>query len=119
MKQPIPRPLHGVTDYSYAAAIAAAPHVAGFSDDKKATLLCGVIGAGTLLTSLFTRYELGLVRVLPFKAHLVGDFLTGLASLSAPWLLGFSDNPKARNTFVGFGVFAILAALLTQPDEME
>ena len=73
----------------------------------------------TLLASLFTRYELGLVRVVPFKVHLGADFLTGILSLGAPWLLGFAQNSKARAAFLGFGVLALVVASLTQSDEMD
>ena len=118
MSKPISRLIHGVADYLYSAAIAAAPNVIGFTDDETATLLCRAAGGATLLTSLFTRYELGLVKVLPFKLHLCGDVLAGLFSVGAPWLFGFSKKARARNTFVGFGLFAFLVVALTQPDEM-
>ena len=119
MSKPISRPMHGVLDYGYAAAIAASPELLGFKDQPTATLLCRAVGASTLVASLFTRYELGLVRVLPFKLHLAADALTGVASLGAPWLLGFAQNSKARNAFLGFGVLALVVGALTQSDEME
>lgn len=118
MSKPISRPVHGVLDYSYAAAIAAAPELFGFKNEPTATLVCRAAGAATCLTSLCTRYELGLIRVLPFKLHLGADFLTGLLSLGAPWLLGFEKHKRARNTFLGFGLLALAVASLTQSDEM-
>ncbi len=119
MSKPISRPFHGVLDYGYAAAIAASPALFHFQDQPAATILCRAAGALTFVTSLCTRYELGLIRVLPFKLHLAADVLTGILALGAPFLLGFADNERARNTFVGFGILALVVAALTQSDEME
>ncbi len=118
MSKPISRPVHGALDYNYAAAIAASPELFGFKAQPTAKLLCRVLGAAVFVTSLCTRYELGLIRVLPFKLHLGADVLAGLFSLGSPWLFKFSDNKRARNTFVGFGILALVVASLTQPDEM-
>ena len=119
MFHPISRPFHGVLDYLYAAAIAATPELLGFKENApKAALACRVLGAGTLGAALFTRYELGLVRLLPFKIHLLGDALTGLISLALPLVLGVK-NEKARTALFGFGALALVVGMLTQPENMN
>ena len=118
MKKLISRQTHGVADYSYATLFAVAPELVGFTDEEIAARLSRVVGGGVALTSLLTRYELGLIRVLPFKAHLVADVAVGLLTLAAPFAFGFSGNKRARNFFVGMGAFSILAGLLTEPKEM-
>jgi hypothetical protein len=110
--------MHGVADYSYAALFSVAPELIGFKDEETATGLSRVVGGGVLLASLFTRYELGAVPVIPFKVHLVNDVAVGLLTLGAPWLFGFARNKRARNTFVGMGAFSVMAGLLTEPKEM-
>jgi hypothetical protein len=119
MSKPISRPLHGALDYGYGAAIAGAPELFDFKNEPTAAILCRAMGALTTLTSLCTRYEMGVLRVLPFKMHLAGDALTGIFALAAPFALGFSENAKARNTFLGFGILALLVAALTQNEEMN
>lgn len=119
MNKPIPRQLHAVLDYSYAALFSAAPELVGFTNEEVAVRLSRVVSGGVLTTSLLTRYELGLIRVLPFKAHLAADVAVGLLTLGAPFLFGFSGNKKARNFFVGLGAFSIMAGLLTEPKEMD
>lgn len=111
--------MHGVADYGYAALFAAAPRLVGFRDEETAVKLSGIIGAEVLLASLFTRYELGLIKVVPFKTHLAGDVAVGLLALGAPFLFGFSGNRRARNFFMGMGVFSIMAGLLTEQKEMN
>lgn len=115
----IPRPVHAATDYSYAALFAAAPELVGFTDEEAAARLARVVSGGVLLTSLLTRYELGLIRVLPFKAHLATDVVLGMLTAGAPFLFGFSRNKRARNFFVGMGAFSVMAGLLTEPEEMD
>ncbi|RYG39935.1 hypothetical protein EON79_23465, partial [bacterium] len=88
MALPIPRPAHGVLDYLYAAATAATPHLLGFTDVAPARWAAYGLGGLVVAVSLLTRYELGLVRVLPFRVHLLFDSLGGAAALAAPWALG-------------------------------
>lgn len=118
MTKPISRQIHGLMDYSYAALVAAAPETVGFKDEETARDLCRAVGSAVFLASFFTRYELGAVRVIPFKAHLATDVAAGLFTLGAPWLFGFSRNRAARDTFVVAGAISVLAGLLTEPKEM-
>ncbi len=55
---------------------------------------------------------------MPYKAHLVIDFLVGLLAISSPWLFGFADNVFLRNTFLVIGAFGVSAGLLSKPEEM-
>lgn len=119
MTKPISRQMHAVTDYAYAAFIAAAPELIGYKNEETAVTLSRVVGGEVLTASLLTRYELGLVPAMSFKAHLTGDIIAGLFTMTAPWLFGFSDNARARNTFLGFGAFSVMAGLLTEPEEMD
>ena len=118
MNQPITRVQHGFTDYTYIPLVASAPYMVGFSENKTATTLCYVLSSTILASALTTRAEWGVVKVLPYKAHLVLDVVGGLAGLSAPWLFGFAKNRKARNTFIAAGLFGLLAGLLSKPEEM-
>ena len=118
MTKPISRPWHGLTDYNYIALVTAAPKELGFEDEKNAVLMTRVLSTTILVSSILTRAEWGFLKVMPYKAHLVLDTLGGGLALSAPWLFGFAGNAKARNAFLAFGVFGILAGTLSQPDEM-
>ena len=119
MAKPISRQMHAVTDYTYAAFIAAAPELIGYKNEETAAGLSRAVGGEVLLASLMTRYELGLVPAMSFKAHLTADVVVGLLTMTAPWLFGFSDNRRARNTFLGFGAFSVMAVLMTEPREMS
>jgi hypothetical protein len=118
MKQPISRQMHGVADYTYAPLMFAAPKIAGFEDEEKAVRVCQVVGAGVLATTMLTRAEWGVCKVLPFKGHLALDVVVSLLAFSAPWLFGFANNAKARNTFLAMGAVGAVVTSLTEPKEM-
>jgi hypothetical protein len=118
MDKPITRVQHGFTDYSYIPLVSSAPHLVGFTDNKTATTLCYVLSSTILASSLVTRAEWGLFKVMPYKAHLVLDTVGGLTALTAPWLFGFAKDKKARNTFIAAGLFGLMAGLLSKPEEM-
>jgi hypothetical protein len=114
----IPRAVHALLDYSWSAAIAAAPKVLDFNDEPKARMLCKSMASLTTAGSLLTRYELGALKVLPFKAHLAFDGLSALLGIASPWLLGFSENKKARNAVLAFFIIEAIVVALSQPEEM-
>lgn len=117
MRQPISRRQHGVADYLYVPAVAAAPELAGFTSPTAARL-ARAFSASALVSALCTRAEWGVVKVVPYRTHLAVDAVTGLAALAAPWLFGFADDARARNTFLAMGVVALSAVALSRPEEM-
>ncbi|HEX8550677.1 MAG TPA: hypothetical protein VF681_03890 [Abditibacteriaceae bacterium] len=112
----ISRPFHAVLDYIYGAAALAAPKIAGFEDQENARALSVAAGVGTLVSAVSTKHEGGIVKLLPFNTHLKVDTATGLFYLAAPWLMGFAENRRARNTFLGLGLLSLAVVALTQPD---
>ena len=117
MRQPVSRRQHGIADYLYVPAVAAAPMLAGFTSTTP-TRLARLFSASTLLSAFFTRAEWGVVKVMPYRTHLAIDAATGVASLAAPWLGGFAHDVRARNTFLAMGIVALAAVALSRPDEM-
>lgn len=119
---PIPRRYHWPTDYSYVPTVAAAPDLFGFAQNKKAARICRVFSSSILASSLFTRAEWGLIKVLPYKAHVALDFGAGVAALVMPWAAGFANDRRARNTFLVMGIVGItvglLSGLFSGPEEL-
>lgn len=118
MNKPITRQMHGVADYAYAPLMFAAPKIAGFEDEDKAVRITRIIGGGVLASTVLTRAEWGLCKLVPFKAHLALDVAVSLFAFAAPWLFGFAANPRARNTFIAMGAVGALVTSLTEAEEM-
>ena len=111
MHKPIPTKVHGVLDYMTAAFLHTLPRVMGWSDHV--THVLDTAAAGATGYSLFTDYELGLVKAMPMKAHLTLDALSGGALIGAALVMD-DEDPEVRATLAGIGVWEIAAALLTR-----
>jgi hypothetical protein len=119
MYQPISRKRHGIADYSYIPSVIAAPNLARFADDTTPARLSRAFAATSLANTFFTRAEWGVVKVLPYKAHLTVDAISGVAALAAPWMFGFSRDRRARNAFLAMGLTTLAVTLLSRPEEMS
>src|SRR5437764_10893166 len=114
MNKPISTMLHGVLDYVTAPTLMVLPRALGWG--PKVTTLLSTAGLGVLAYSVLTRYELGLVKVLPMKAHLALDMASGgMLALSPFMLLKKRERTVATTaTLVSLGLYEIAAGLLTQ-----
>ena len=103
---------HGFADYIMGAFLIIAPWIFGFSNVPAATWVMVVIGAGVIVYSLFTDYELGMVRKIPMTAHLGLDFVGGLVLAISPWLFGFYELVYLPHLILG--LLEMGAAVMTQ-----
>ena len=110
--KPISTKVHGVLDYLSGALLIASPWLFDFADIETARWVAVGMGIVLLLQSIFTDYELGLVRRIPMSTHLVIDMLGGFFLAVSPWLLGFSDQVYLPHLVLG--LLEIGAGMLTQ-----
>lgn len=85
--------MHGYVDYILGIVLLLAPYIFNFSEVGVASYVAQGIGIVVLGQSLLTNYELGLIKVLPFKVHLMMDMMASLFLAASPFLLGFNDYP--------------------------
>ena len=109
----IPTFIHGLLDYLTGILLCASPWLLGFAHGGSETDLPVVLGFAALVYSSITRYELGLLRIIGMRMHLVLDFCSGVLLASSPWLFGFKDVVYLPHLLVGG--FEIFAALTTIP----
>lgn len=82
---------HGYLDYIMGILLIAAPWLFGFTRGGAETWVPVILGAGTILYSLLTDYQLGVARVFSMRTHLTLDMLGGIILAASPWLFGFAD----------------------------
>jgi hypothetical protein len=87
----LPTRVHGMLDYLLGALLIGAPWLFGFAAGGAETWVPVALGAVVLLYSLFTDYELGVVKKLQMPAHLLLDAAGGLLLAVSPWLFGFDE----------------------------
>jgi uncharacterized membrane protein YtjA (UPF0391 family) len=113
----IPTFVHGITDYLMGVLLLVAPNLLGFADlGGAAVWVPRILGVIILLQSIMTDYELGLVKKLPMRMHLMNDYAGGLVLAASPWIFGFADQPSnAWMPHLILGVFIFITSLLTDP----
>ena len=107
----LPTRVHGMLDYLLGALLIAAPWLFGFADGGAEQWVPVALGAGVLLYSAVTDYELGLVKKLQMPAHLLLDALGGLLLAASPWMFGFDERVWIPH--VAVGLFEVLTAAIT------
>lgn len=112
MPKPISTRVHGIIDYTWAAA---ASSLAGRIDDATSTarLLRGAANAATA-SALVTNYECGAVRLLPMKGHLALDAALCGALVASPLFLPARERRYAAIPVL-LGITGLIAGMLTDP----
>ena len=103
--------VHGFLDYSVGVLLIALPWLLGFARGGPETWAPVAVGASALVYSLFTDYELGLVRKLQMPVHLWLDAIGGVALAVSPWLLEFDEQVWIPH--VALGVTEVVVAFFT------
>jgi hypothetical protein len=114
--RPVDSTLHGVVDYSAAALLTTAlPRLAGIQRTRAGRQIrtAGLIH-GTY--SAVTDYPLGVVKLLPYRAHLAVDALGALALAATPFVTGqFKDGARRWVPHVALCLFELGSLAMTDP----
>lgn len=118
MRKPISTKAHGFLDYMTAGLLVTLPRAMGWSNCV--TRLLDASAATTVVYSLLTRYEMGVVKALPMKAHLAIDAVQGGALIGAAAFME-DEDPEVRATLAALGVFelGVTALSRTQTEREE
>src|SRR3954471_17531588 len=108
----LPAWLHAVADYAVGATLIVVAIAVGGSSGAVATGI--IVGATVLVVSMFTKYPLGVVKVLPFTLHSAGDYLAAALLVAGPWVLNFADGDTGLAAFyVAAGIAVLAVSLIT------
>jgi len=106
----VPTLFHGIVDYLVGLLVIALPFVLDLTGGPRVVLI--ILGAAVILYSFLTDYELGAVRFLRIRFHLLLDAVFGISMLISPWLF---DVPAARRWPIYFiGALALVLTMITQ-----
>lgn len=131
VKKTIPTRIHGYIDYVTGAVLSTSPlYLNGIKMESKEAgperslkrigaeqMVPYSMGVISTAYSLLTNYELGAVKKIPMKYHLVADAVSGVFLATSPWLFGFYK--KTWMPFVAMGAVEVIVALLTDREAKE
>jgi hypothetical protein len=114
--RPIDATLHGVTDYSAATTLLTVfPRWANIEGTESARQIrtAGAIHGGY---SALTNYPLGVIKALPFKAHLALDAVGALALAATPFVTGqWKKGTRHWVPHVALCLFELSSLAMTDP----
>jgi hypothetical protein len=106
----IPTLTHGSLDYLIGMFLIVVPWAVRLNEPE--TWFMDVFGLAVIGYSLFTDYELALVRWIPVPVHLGLDIAAGVVMAAVPWLFSFAGDQSAFH--VAIGLLLIVVALMTE-----
>jgi hypothetical protein len=114
--RPVDATLHGVVDYNAGAFLLTAfPKLAGIAGTRSARQIrtAGAIHAGY---SALTDYPLGIVKLVPYRAHLALDAIGAVALAATPFVTGqWKKGPKQWLPHVGLCLVELSALAISDP----
>jgi hypothetical protein len=114
--RPIDATLHGVVDYQAGALLTTVfPKLAGIEGTQAARQIrtAGAVHAGY---SALTDYPLGIVKLIPYQAHLALDAVGALALAATPFVTGqWKQGRRQWLPHVGLALFELASLAITDP----
>lgn len=111
--KPIDTKTHGYLDYIVGIFFIVSPSLFDLDHRAKESIIFYALGIAAIVYSLFTNYELGVLKLIPMKLHLTIDAVSGIFLATSPWLLGFAETVYVPHLVLG--IFEIVAAIVTSP----
>jgi hypothetical protein len=107
--------MHGMMDIGVVLLLLVLPFALGFADFGPAHLVMLGMAFIIVIASLMTRFEFGIVGIIPMPMHLMLDVGAGLLLAASPWLLGFYSAVYLPHLLVGLAEIGAAVMTKTQP----
>jgi|SRR3954471_20573051 hypothetical protein len=114
--RPVDSTLHGVVDYSAGTALTTfLPRALGVQGTRAGRQI-RTSGAVHAAYSMMTDYPLGVVKLVPYQAHLALDALGALALAATPFVTGqWRKGPKQWLPHIGLALFELGSLVISDP----
>jgi hypothetical protein len=114
--RPIDSTLHGATDYMVGTTLLTVfPKLAGIEGTESAKQV-RISGASHLAYSTITKYPLGIVKLLPYKAHLALDAIGAIAIAATPFVTGqWKKGPRHFVPHLALAAFELQSLAMSDP----
>lgn len=110
----IPTWVHGIADYMIGFFLLVAPDLLNLFHSEQVQWVPRHFGTAILFLAFASRTEVGLFKLISVKAHLILDYLIGIALALSPFVLGFYKVVWAPHVICGFLIFGM--ALFTKKE---
>ena len=102
--------IHAFLDYPVALALIALPFLLGLGSSNPLALQLSVtVGVAALILTLLTDHHLGVFRVIPYKYHLLVDFMVAVVFVLAPFVFSFEGMDAYYYWINGIAVLVVVS----------
>lgn len=109
--------IHGVIDYLVVIFLWLSPSI--FNLPEITSTITYIIGAIHLTLTVLTKYELGIIKVIPLKVHGWIELIVSIALIGVAFFLGSEEGNLSRNFYIGFALAVFLTWLITDYQSNE
>ena len=103
--------IHGGIDYGVVLFLLVSPIIFGLPHITSTfTYILAVIH---LLLTITTKFELGIVKIIPFKVHGVIELIVSVVLVGAAFYLGNLEGDLSRSFYLSFAIAVFLTWLFT------
>jgi len=102
--------IHGIIDFLTVAFLLLSPSFFDFTGGL--AIFTYALGGAHLLLTAFTRYTVGIFKVIPFTIHGAIEFFVGIILIVLAYTL-FNKNADGKLFYVIFGTVVLLTWLVT------
>lgn len=102
---------HGAIDYLVVVFLFLSPKLFGLKD--MTTTFTYALAVIHLLLTITTKFEYGLVKIMPFKIHGVIELIVSIALIGVAFYLGNLEGELSRNFYLSFGIAVFVTWLIT------
>ena len=114
----VTKQIHAFLDYPVAIALIGLPFLLGLGESSPlAFQLSLVTGIAAFILTILTDHQLGVIKVLSYKFHLIVDALVGVTFVIAPFVLGFEGIDAYYYWINGGAVLFVVS--MHKPEEAE
>lgn len=86
----VTKQIHAYLDYPVAVALIVLPYLLGLGSSNPLALVVSVVtGVAAFILTLLTDHQLGVIKVIPYKGHLIVDALVGIVFVVTPFAFSF------------------------------
>ena len=103
--------IHGILDYLTVIFFALSPTIFNIEGHLKTYIY--ILAVVHLLLTITTRYELGIVKLVPFKLHGIVEFIVAMALTAAALWLNHKENLFGFHYFIWLALIFLVVFLLT------
>ncbi|AXT49607.1 hypothetical protein D1818_01770 [Aquimarina sp. BL5] len=105
----ITKKIHAFLDYPVAIALMVLPFLLGLGGSNPLAIQTSVaVGAVAFILTLLTDHQLGALKVIPYKFHLIADFLVAVLFIIVPFVLSFEGLDALYYWVIGATVLVVV-----------